>query len=138
MARHIAPVIGVARWGWPMEIIRTWMSAILPGTGRGTSEAGGGVAAALPNPSMLRDAEGTPPPPFGRSPSPGGGGSRPVSLRRSHPCEPIAVHTAASLAPGDHFTGPALVDSSDTTIWVPKGMVARVDPNRTLVIEVSA
>ena len=40
-------------------------------------------------------------------------------------------------SPGQRFPGPALVDSSDTTIWVPRGMTARVDPNRTLVIEVS-
>ena len=81
-------------------------------------------------PSSLRDAT---------SPRQARGGleARLVSLKRSHAPEPISVHDTASLAPGDHFTGPALVDSSDTTIWVPKGMTARVDPNRTLVIEVS-
>jgi N-methylhydantoinase A len=107
----------------------------LPGTGEpkalrsnsGTASVASGGGVDTP-PSSLRDAT---------SPSRGGIGERPVSIKRSTPPEPIAVHDAASLAPGDHFTGPALVDSSDTTVWVPRGMTARVDPNRTLVIEVS-
>ena len=78
-----------------------------------------------------------PPPPFGRSPSPDGGESRSVNLRRGAAPSEVNVHTADALAPGDTFRGPALVDSSDTTIWVPGGMTARVDPNRTMVIEVS-
>jgi poly(A) polymerase len=46
----------------------------LPGTGRGTSEAGGGAQAGFPNPERLHQAEGAPPPPSGWSPSPVGGG----------------------------------------------------------------
>jgi N-methylhydantoinase A len=65
----------------------------------------------------------------------GGSGERMVSLRRGAAPEPVAVHDSASLTPGDIFTGPALVDASDTTIWVPSGMTARVDAQRTLVIE---
>ena len=33
--------------------------------------------------------------------------------------------------------GPALIDGADTTIWLPAGMSARVDTERTLIIEVS-
>jgi hypothetical protein len=31
--------------------------------------------------------------------------------------------------------GPALVDSADTTVWVPPGRDARVGPSHALVIE---
>ncbi len=76
------------------------------------------------------------PPLRGRSPSPFGGGSRPVSLKRSAPETAIPVHDLPALTPGDTFAGPALIDSPDTTIWVPQGMTARLDASRTLVIEV--
>ena len=95
----------------------------LPGTGRGTaSEAGGGGVAPLRQPC------GLPPPRHGEV-------REKVSLKRAAPPESVAVHDSSSLEPGEHFAGPALVDASDTTIWVPSGMQARVDANRTLVIE---
>ena len=50
------------------------LAKILPGTGRGTSEAGGGARAAWPALSPLRHAEGAPPPSCGWSPSPCRGG----------------------------------------------------------------
>jgi hypothetical protein len=34
--------------------------------------------------------------------------------------------------------GPALVDGSDTTVWVPDGTTARVDALGSLVIDVGA
>jgi len=48
----------------------------------------------------------------------------------------VAVHAGAELRPGHTLTGPALVDGSDTTIWVPAGSHAHVDPHGTLIVEV--
>ena len=62
-------------------------------------------------------------------------GERAVSLRRGLGAEQVTVYDGASLEPGDSFTGPALVDAPDTTIWVPQAMTARMDANRTLTIE---
>jgi len=62
-------------------------------------------------------------------------GSRPVKLKRGLDAEPVDVFDGADLLPGDEFAGPALVDASDTTIWVPEGMLARMDVHRTLIIE---
>jgi N-methylhydantoinase A len=64
-------------------------------------------------------------------------GMRLVQLERTGPETPVPTYDAAGLAPGDWLTGPALVDGSDTTIWVPDGMHARMDAHRTLVIEVN-
>ena len=50
----------------------------------------------------------------------------------------VAVHDGPSLRPGHVLTGPALVDGSDTTIWIPERCTARVDPQGTLVVEASA
>ncbi len=50
----------------------------------------------------------------------------------------IAVHDGAALRPGHAVAGPALIDASDTTIWVPSAMTAMVNPQGTLVMEVSA
>lgn len=108
----------------------------LPETGRGTSAAGGGARAGMDNIEKLEESACAPPPSSGWSPSPSRGGTRKVSLKRAAPPAPVAVFTAAALTPGDTFPGPALIDSSDTTIWVPGGMTARLDGNRTLVIEV--
>lgn len=62
-------------------------------------------------------------------------GIRPVNRKRGAPAEVVDVYHEPRLQPGDWFTGPALVDSPDTTIWVPEGMEARFDAERTLVIE---
>lgn len=62
-------------------------------------------------------------------------GVRPVKLARGLPAEPVTVFDGAGLAPGDEFSGPALVDAPDTTIWVPEGMSARMDAHHTLIIE---
>jgi len=48
----------------------------------------------------------------------------------------VAVHTGSELRPGHVVAGPALVDGSDTTIWLPPGTVGRVDPNGTLGLEI--
>ena len=47
----------------------------------------------------------------------------------------VAVHAAAELAVGEWLEGPALIDGSDTTLWVPEGMRARRDPERNIVLE---
>ena len=47
----------------------------------------------------------------------------------------VDVHTGSALRPGHVLNGPALVDGSDTTVWIPDGANAAVDVNGTLVIE---
>jgi N-methylhydantoinase A len=49
----------------------------------------------------------------------------------------VAVHNGTDLAPGHTIDGPALVDGSDTTIWVPGGASAEVDAHGALVMEVA-
>ena len=103
-----------------------WKGEDLPGTGRGTARE-----------AVVEGSHPSVSPRAATSPSRGGLATRQVSLRRGQPPEPVAVHDSSSLHPGEHFTGPALVDASDTTIWVPAGMTATVDRHRNLVIEAS-
>jgi N-methylhydantoinase A len=72
-------------------------------------------------------AEGTPVP---------ASGSRAVQLGRDAARTAVATHSVADLVPGHLIAGPALVDGSDTTIWIPPGATARVDARSTLVVEV--
>ena len=65
-------------------------------------------------------------------------GSRPVTLQRNLPATCVAMFDAAALMSGECLAGPALIDGSDTTVWVPSGMSARMDERRNLAIEVSA
>ncbi|MCB2078368.1 MAG: hydantoinase/oxoprolinase family protein [Novosphingobium sp.] len=83
--------------------------------------AGSDVASTIPAAVEQRDA----------APS----GERAVHLRRGMDPDTVAVFEGADLMPGDRFIGPALVDAPDTTIWVPGGMEARMDGNRTLIVE---
>lgn len=48
----------------------------------------------------------------------------------------VVTFAGADLVAGHRLTGPALVDGSDTTVWVPEGTTARVDGHGTLVLEV--
>lgn len=48
----------------------------------------------------------------------------------------VPVHDGAALLPGHRVDGPALVDGTDTTVWVPPGVRGRVDGTATLVLEV--
>ena len=48
----------------------------------------------------------------------------------------VAVHRGDALRPGHRLEGPALVDGSDTTVWLPVGARAEVDSRGTLVMEV--
>jgi N-methylhydantoinase A len=47
----------------------------------------------------------------------------------------VDVISAQSLQPGHFMEGPALVDGSDTTIWIPPRVRARVDEHRTIDME---
>ena len=62
--------------------------------------------------------------------------TRKVRLERGEGgCRDIAVYDRENLFAGHHLAGPALVDAPDTTIWVPAGMRALIDPHGTLVME---
>jgi N-methylhydantoinase A len=48
----------------------------------------------------------------------------------------VSVHRAEDLHPGHTVRGPAVIDGSDTTIWVPETATLEVSPHGTLVLEV--
>jgi N-methylhydantoinase A/oxoprolinase/acetone carboxylase beta subunit len=48
----------------------------------------------------------------------------------------VDVHRGDDLHPGQTLQGPALVDGTDTTIWVPEATSLRVSPHGTLIVEV--
>ena len=50
----------------------------------------------------------------------------------------VDVHDAADLKSGHVIDGPALIDGSDTTIWLPPGATGRIDDMGTFVMEVSS
>jgi N-methylhydantoinase A len=64
-------------------------------------------------------------------------GTRFVGVGRGQPPVEVQTFHGSDLAPGDALIGPALIDGSDTTIWIPHGMGARMDAQRTLLIEMS-
>jgi N-methylhydantoinase A len=47
----------------------------------------------------------------------------------------VDVLDGTRLRAGQRFDGPALIDSRDTTVWIPEGVQAVVDPYRTIVLE---
>ena len=47
----------------------------------------------------------------------------------------VDVYDGAGLSPGHELKGPALVDSMDTTVWVPEGSSARIDEHGTFIME---
>ena len=49
----------------------------------------------------------------------------------------VDVFEGPALRPGHRIVGPALIDGSDTTIWIPPRAQARVDERATLIVEVS-
>ena len=102
--------------------VRATLGTDASGEGRSVDKGGEGgeawaVTAAGPQPA----------PPVGRGPC--------ASSADEHPSE-VAVHGGPDLRPGHALDGPALVDGSDTTIWVPPGCSALVDGLGTLVMEV--
>jgi N-methylhydantoinase A/oxoprolinase/acetone carboxylase beta subunit len=64
-------------------------------------------------------------------------GSRSVRLARGEDGRrEVPAYDGADLLPGFALSGPALIDCSDTTIWVPEGMRAAVNAEGTFVMEV--
>lgn len=61
---------------------------------------------------------------------------RSMRLERLGPRVEIPVHVVEDLEPGARVEGPACLDGVDTTIWVPAGATARIDAQRTLVLDV--
>jgi N-methylhydantoinase A len=49
----------------------------------------------------------------------------------------VDVISAGTLLPGHEIAGPALLDGSDTTIWIPPRVRARVDEYRTIDMQVT-
>jgi N-methylhydantoinase A/oxoprolinase/acetone carboxylase beta subunit len=48
----------------------------------------------------------------------------------------VDVISTTTLLPGHEIAGPALLDGSDTTIWIPPRVRARVDEHRTIDMQV--
>lgn len=69
-------------------------------------------------------------------PAAAGGAARraPVHLARGVPPSSVDVHDRDRLGPADVVTGPAIIDAADTTVWIPAGHTARLDPAGSLVI----
>jgi len=66
-------------------------------------------------------------------------GTRAVRLARGDDgLRDVHVYDVDALAPGHVLVGPALIDGSDTTVWVPDGTTARVDALGSLVIDIGA
>jgi N-methylhydantoinase A len=64
-------------------------------------------------------------------------GARDVRLGRGADGQQrVLTYAGADLQPGHRIEGPALVDGSDTTIWIPPDSSARVDERSTLLVEV--
>jgi N-methylhydantoinase A len=60
--------------------------------------------------------------------------SRDVAVRRDAPPETLPAVEWSDLRPGHRLAGPAILDSVDTTVWIPPGTVAHVDPQRNVVV----
>jgi len=64
------------------------------------------------------------------------GGRRSVRIERGGAGRrEVATYDGSRLRPGHALAGPALIDSRDTTIWLPEAMTATVNPQGTLVME---
>jgi len=62
---------------------------------------------------------------------------RAVHTARSGQPEKVPVYRRTDLIPGQTISGPALVDSVDTTTWVPHGVPARNDAFANLDMELA-
>jgi N-methylhydantoinase A len=58
-----------------------------------------------------------------------------VVVGRGQPPAPMPVYAWERIFEGIAVGGPALVDSADTTVWIPAGREARVGPSKELLIE---
>jgi N-methylhydantoinase A len=63
-------------------------------------------------------------------------GTRSVYLGAENDALQVKVIAGANLLPGQTLEGPALIDSVDTTIWIPSDVRAVVDAHRTINLEV--
>jgi N-methylhydantoinase A len=64
-------------------------------------------------------------------------GSRMVQIGRNEEgAHAVPFFNGPALQPGHCLNGPALIDGADTTIWIPPGTRAQVDPRSTLIVEV--
>lgn len=80
--------------------------------------------------ASVREAvpEGTPAPAVG---------TRSVRLERGPDgLRDVDVYDGATIRSGHALRGPALVDGTDTTIWIPEGASVRADPQGTLLMQV--
>jgi N-methylhydantoinase A len=60
---------------------------------------------------------------------------RPVVVERGQPPTVIPVYAWEHILDGTAVRGPALVDSADTTVWIPAGRDGRLGPSKELLIE---
>jgi N-methylhydantoinase A len=60
---------------------------------------------------------------------------RAVMIRRAEAGVSVPVFGRERMLEGTVVRGPALIDSADTTVWVPPGREARVGPSHALLIE---
>ncbi len=70
-----------------------------------------------------------------RSTSPPLLGTRRIHQGAQLPVLEVQVVDGAGLAAGHTLEGPALIDSHDTSVWIPAGMRAHVDAFRTINLE---
>jgi N-methylhydantoinase A/oxoprolinase/acetone carboxylase beta subunit len=64
-------------------------------------------------------------------------GSRSVRLGRDKDPQEVAVYDAEVLHPGHVVSGPALLDGTDTTVWLPQSSTLHVNRHGTLILEVN-
>jgi N-methylhydantoinase A len=61
--------------------------------------------------------------------------TRPVQLDRHAAATPVPVYDRDGIGAGTVLTGPALVDTGDTTVWLQRGYRARSDTRGALILE---
>ena len=61
--------------------------------------------------------------------------TRPVQLERHTAATAVPVYDSNGVGAGTVLTGPALVDTGDTTVWVQRGYRARPDSGGALILE---
>ena len=61
--------------------------------------------------------------------------ARPVQLERHAAATAVAVFDRGGIGAGTVVTGPALIDTGDTTVWVQRGYRARSDARGALILE---
>jgi N-methylhydantoinase A len=64
-------------------------------------------------------------------------GARTIHGGPHHPPAQAVVVRGDAIQPGHTVTGPALIDASDTTVWIPAGASVTMDPYRTLDIRIA-